>query len=130
MKHFSTSWRSSSNPRKQRKFVANAPAHIKRSLFNVHLAPLLRKKYNRRTLLVRKGDTVKILTGQFKKKSGKVERFDRSRVRIYVDAAYRLKRDGAKAFYPLHPSNVMITDIVLEDKERKLVLEKNMKGKQ
>ncbi|HLC55121.1 MAG TPA: 50S ribosomal protein L24 [Candidatus Nanoarchaeia archaeon] len=127
MKEFSLHWKSSSNRRKRRKYAANAPLHVRRKLMSAHLAPMLRKKYKRRSFPLRKGDTVKIMRGQFRKKTGKVENIDRKSLRIYTDIAFQMKRDGSKAPYPLDPSNLQIMDIASDDKLRKRALERNIR---
>ena len=78
----------------------------------------LRQKYHTRSLRLRKGDRVKIVRGSFKGKQGKVERVDTKKLRIYIEGAVMTKRDGTKTSYPLHASNVLITDIETGDKRR------------
>ncbi len=58
---FSKSWKSSKQPRKQRKYAANAPLHLKRKLLSVNLSKDLRKKYGKRNMMIRKEDVVKIM---------------------------------------------------------------------
>ena len=71
-KEFSTAWKASKQPRKQRKYLAKAPLHIKKKFVNVNLSKELRKKYGKRSLAVRKEDIVKIKRGKFKGKQGKI----------------------------------------------------------
>ena len=118
------SWKGSKQPRKQRKFVYNAPLHISRKMISVHFTKDLRQKYKKRNFPVRKGDTVKIITGQFKGKTGKVEKVSLRYRKIFVDNAHIIKKDGAKKYYPMEPSNLMILELNLEDKLRKEALEK------
>ncbi len=126
-KEFSTSWKSSSKPRKQRKYALKAPLHLKRKLVSSHLAESLRSKYKIRSLPLRKGDTVKIMRGQFKKKTGKVARVDLKQTRIYIEGIEMIKKDGSKIPYPIHPSNLLIENLVLEDKQRKELVERKTK---
>src|SRR3989338_176397 len=42
---FSTKWKESKQPRKQRKYRANAPLHLRKKFVNVNLSKELRKKY-------------------------------------------------------------------------------------
>lgn len=123
-KMFSNSWKESMQPRKQRKYRANAPLHIKGKFLAAHLSKDLRKIYNRRSMRLRSGDKVKIMVGQFRKKEGKVERIDTKNQRAFVTGIEIIKRDGSKTHYPLHPSNLMITELNLEDKRRKEILER------
>nr|AJS12259.1 50S ribosomal protein L24P [uncultured archaeon] len=124
MKEWSPAWISSKQPKKQRKFRYNAPLSVKQKFLHSHLSKELRKKYDRRALRVRKGDKVLIVRGNFKKITGKVERVDTKHLKIYVEKAEVSKRDGSKALYPIDPSNVIITELVLSDKERVKVLER------
>ena len=121
---FSTAWKSSTQPRKQRKYIANAPFHIKRKFLAAPLSKELRKKYGTRSLAIRKEDKVKILRGQFRKKESKVVSIDLKKIKINLEEAFIAKKDGSKAFYPIHPSNVVITDLNLDDKERKKSLDR------
>ncbi len=124
MKEWSPAWISSKQPKKQRKYRYNAPLHARQKFLHAHLSEELRKKYNRRALRVRKGDKVLIARGSFKKITGKVERVDTKNLKIFVEKADVSKRDGSRAFYPIDPSNVIIIELVLTDKERVKVLER------
>jgi len=118
MKKFSKSWIKSKKPAKQRKFVFNAPLHIKTKFVVSHLSKDLRKKYDHRGLRVRVGDKVIVTRGQFKKKSGKVEKIRVSDCKVYITGIEMVKKDGSKTLYPIHASNLMITDLNLSDKKR------------
>ena len=115
---FSTSWNSSKQPRKQRKYLHNAPQHIRLKLMSAQLSNTLKEKYKRNSLPVRKGDTVKIQRGQFKKISGKVNRVLRRSYRVIIDNVTLSKKDGSKVYYPIHPSNLSILELGSEDKRR------------
>lgn len=119
---WSKNWGTSVQARKQRKFIFNAPAHIKRKLLASPLSKTLRKEHNKRSLVVRKGDTVKVLRGQFKGKMGKITDINAKKTRIYVDGAHQVKANGQTSAYPIHPSNVVIITPVLSDKKRKEAL--------
>jgi large subunit ribosomal protein L24 len=121
---FSTGWRSSTQPRKQRKFVAEAPLHIRKSLLSVHLSKPLKEQYGKRSVVVKKGDTVKVLRGNHKGKSGKVERVSYKEYTIKIASITFTKKDGSNALYPLDPSNCMITELDTSDAKRKKVLER------
>ncbi len=115
---FSATWNKSTQPRKQRKFRLNAPKHIKSKFISSHLADDLKEKYQRRSVRVRVGDKVKVLRGQFNGKTGKVERIDVKKEKLYINGVEMQKKDGSKVFYGINPSNVMITELTLEDKRR------------
>ena len=77
---------------------------------------------------LRKGDKVKIARGQFKKKTGKVEKVWTKRRKIQIENIHLIKKDGSKIPYLIEPSNVIITELVLEDKKRKQIIERRSKG--
>ncbi len=114
---FNKSWNASKQPRKQVKFRANAPNHIKRTFMGATLDKPLREKYGRRNIEVRKGDEVKIMRGKFKGKQGKVGEVDVKYCRIQVDGIQRVKAGGEKLITWFHPSKVKI--IILNDKDAK-----------
>ena len=121
---FSSSWIKSKQPRKQRKYRHNAPLHIKQKFVSAHLSKELHKKYGKRSMNLRKGDSVKIMRGQFKNKTGKIEEVGLKKIRAYVSGIEFVKKDGTKSRYPIHPSNLMITELNLDDKMRNKILER------
>ena len=127
MKKWSKSWISSKKPRKQRKYRYNAPLHIRQKMVSAHLSKELIKKYKKRSFPIKKGDKIKIMRGQFKKKTGIIDRVDLKKLKVYIDTVFITKRDGTKAFYPIYPSNLSITELNLSDKKRKKALERNLK---
>ena len=111
-------WKASKKPSKQRKYLANAPIHTRNKLIAAHLSPELKKKHATRSFTLKKGDKVKILRGQFKGKSGKVERIDAKNLKTYITGIEFIKKEGSKALYPIHPSNLIIEELNTEDKRR------------
>ena len=120
---FSKTWKSSKQPRKQRKYRYNAPLHIRGKFFNAHLSPELRKKYNFRSLRLKTGDKVKIMRGQHKGKEEKVIEIDLKKSKVYLDKIIVTRIDGNTAKIPFNTSNLMITDLDLSDKKRKQKIE-------
>lgn len=121
---FSSAWKGSRKPRKQRKYRAEAPLHTKKKFVHAHLSKDLRKKYGKRSAGLRKGDKVKVMVGKFKKHEGKVENVDSGKTRIFVSGVEITKRDGTKKPLSLHPSNLMITELSMDDKLRQKILER------
>ena len=64
------------------------------------------------------------MRGQFKGKIGEVTNIDLKKVKVNVQDVELLKKDGNKVSYPLSPSNLMITEMKLDDKKRKKLLER------
>ncbi len=123
-KEFSTKWKSSKRPGKQRKYRKNAPLHIKRKFLSTHLSKELIKKHGKRNIPVVTGDKVKVVRGQYKGRENKVERVDVKTTRVYVTGIERPKKDGSKSLVPVRPSSIIITELNLADKKRKASLEK------
>lgn len=112
------------NPRKQRKMLFNAPAHIRHKLMTAPLSPELLAQKGVKAFPVRKGDTVRITRGDHKGFEGKVSRVDLKNYRVYIDGLTREKVDGTTKFVGLHPSKIMIRNLNLDDKFRKTILER------
>ncbi len=135
-KTFSKNWKKSKQPRKQRKYLAKAPLHIKRKFLSANLSKELRKKYQRRNFPLRKGDTVRIMRGSFKGKSGKIEKVDLKKMKVSIEGIQRTKKDGTKVEVFFNPSNLQIKELNLDDKkriesiERKIKKEKNGEKKE
>jgi len=115
---WSSSWKSSKKPKKQRKYIYNAPLHIKRRMLKVMLSKELKEKYKKNAVVIRKGDKVKIMRGDFKNQVGEVIRVNTKKLRVYVDVAKRKNSKGEEKHIPIHPSNLMILELNLEDPKR------------
>ncbi len=122
MKEFSVKWKSSEQPRKQRKYRYNAPMHVRRRLINAHLEKSLRKEYKKRSLPLRKGDEVFISRGEFAGTRGKISRVDMKKLKIYVENAKVKKVSGQEVEAAIDPSNLIITRLNLDDRKRKKFL--------
>src|SRR3989344_3436504 len=94
MKKFSKSWASSKKPSKQRKYRLNAPLNIKRKFLSVHLSKELKLKY-------KTGMIIKVIT---------------KKAKVFIEGIENNKKDGTKTYYPIEPSNIMITELNLTDK--------------
>ncbi len=119
---FSRSWIKSRQPRKQRKYRYNAPLHVRQKFMRAHLSKELRKKYSKRSIALRKGDSVKVMRGQFRNKTGKVDEASVKKTQVYVSGIEFVKRDGTKSRYSLQPSNLMVTELNMDDKLRGKIL--------
>ena len=118
---------SSKKPGKQRKWRFIAPLHRRQKMVSSPLSKELGQKYKRRTLNVRKGDKVRVMRGDFKDNVGEITRVSLKDYKIYVDGITIKKADGTDVEKAIDPSNVMITDLFMDDKERMDLLERNIK---
>ncbi len=93
-------------------------------MMSVNLTKELRKKYSRRNIPVRKGDTVKVKRGKYKGIQGKITSVNSKKQKVTVEGIQVKKIDGSKVNVNLEPSNLQIVELTLEDKKR---LKKNEK---
>jgi large subunit ribosomal protein L24 len=126
---FSKKWKASKQKRKQRKYRAMAPLHIRHKLMSANLSKALRKKYGRRSFPIRKGDDVKVMRGKFKNKTGKVGKVNLQKLRVSIEGLQIQKKDGTKVNVYFKPSNLQIQELNLEDKARVKRLKKEEKEK-
>ncbi len=121
---WSSKWNSSSQPRKQRKYRFNAPLHARHRLMSVHLSKELRGQLGKRSMPVRKGDDIKIVSGSGRKTTGTVSRVDLGSLKVYAEGITAKKVDGSEVQRALEPSNLMITKLNMDDKKRRKVLDR------
>ena len=126
--NWTKTWKASVKPSKQRKYVRNAPAHVRSKLPVSHLSKDLKQKHKSRSLRVIKGDKVKVTRGQYKNKTGTVDRVDTKRMKVFITGIDFAKRDGSKSMYPIHPSNLLIQELNTNDKLRLGGEKKTVKG--
>jgi large subunit ribosomal protein L24 len=108
----------SAQPRKQRKALYSATAHVRSELLSAPLSKELAEKYNRKTLRVVKGDSVKVLRGDAKGDEGIIDGVDTKTSRLIIHGVSSTKADGTEVPRPVHASNVQITKLNLSDKRR------------
>lgn len=118
-KKFSTKWKASKQPRKQRKYRANAPLHLRKKFVSVNLSKELRKKEGKRNLPVKKDDVVKIMRGKFKGKKGKILNVFLKQSKVIVEGIQVKKLDGSKANVKMQPSNLQIIEMTERSKSKK-----------
>ncbi|RLE49581.1 MAG: 50S ribosomal protein L24 [Candidatus Methanomethylicota archaeon] len=113
----------SSQPRKQRLRLYQAPIHVRRKNLSARLSDELRKEYGRKTIPIRKGDTVLVVRGDHVGHEGKVVEVDPEKGRIKIEGLTVTRADGTTRLIPVHASKVIITKLDLSDKWRKEKLE-------
>jgi large subunit ribosomal protein L24 len=82
------------NPGKQIKRMHNAPLHIKRKWISVHLDENLLLKYDKRAISVIKGDTVRVMRGNFHGHEDKVVKVNTKKNTIEIEGITMSKADG------------------------------------
>jgi len=98
---------------------------MKRKSNNIcsNLSSNLKKEYNRRSLRIVKGDSVKIMRGEYKGVEGKVEKLNTLKGRLSIEGVQREKIKGGQVKVQIHASNVRIMSLHLDDKYRKNKIE-------
>jgi large subunit ribosomal protein L24 len=109
----------STQPRKERKTLYNLPVHLNRAAIAAHLDEPLLLKYNHRSATVRKGDTVRVMRGEYAGTTGKVLEVNTRTRKVTVDGVTVTKADATQKPRPLDPSNLVITKLNLEDPKRR-----------
>ena len=94
-----------------------------------NLSDNLKKQYNKRSVNVIKGDTVKILRGEYKGVEGKVEKINALNGRLSIEGVQREKIKGGQVKVQIHSSNVVISSLKLDDEYRKNKIENKEQNK-
>lgn len=110
---------SSFKPTKTRKRMFSMPLHALGKMLNARLSEDLRTKYASKTARIKKGDSVRIVRGEYAGVEGKVTGVDLGHSKITVEGVYRERVKGEQTPVKIHASKVIITSLNLEDKLRK-----------
>jgi len=78
----------------------------------------LRKQYRRKSVRVIKGDSVRVMRGEYKGVEGKVEKVNTEHATFHIEGIQREKIRGGQVKVPIHSSNVMIISLNLDDDYR------------
>ncbi|MBI4258763.1 MAG: 50S ribosomal protein L24 [Thaumarchaeota archaeon] len=113
----------SSKPSKVRRNFFNAPLHRRSARISSTISDDLRAKHGLRSIRVVKGDSVKVLRGEYKGVEGKVIRVYTKTGRLSLEGVTREKIAGGAVPVKIHASKVAVTTLNLDDKLRKNRLE-------
>merc|ERR1711976_339233 len=97
-----------SSRRKARKEHFGAHSEARRKIMSASLSKELQKKYNVRSVPIRKDDEVQVVRGTYKNRDGKVPCVYRKKYVIHVERISREKNNGATVMLGIHPSKVVI----------------------
>lgn len=89
------------------------------SLVCSNLADNLKKQYNKKSTSVVKGDTVRIMRGEYKGVEGKVEKINTDKGKLSIEGVQREKIKGGQVKVLIHASNVKISSLNMDDNYRK-----------
>jgi len=114
----------SSQPRKMRGMLWSGAMRVKRKSLSSTLSRDMKEKHSFDHVTLRKGDTVKIMRGDFKGIEGKVSKTFSKSGQINVEGVTREKLKGGTVQVKINASKVMVTSLNLDDKLRREELEK------
>ena len=118
------------NPSKIRnKQIYRATNQFRGKQAGSHLSKQLRQKYGQRSVRILNGDTIKVIRGEFKGVDGKVVKVSTAKHTIAIEGIKKQKRKGDKVDVYIDSSNVVITNLNMDDKWRTVRLEKKPKAK-
>ncbi len=112
----------STQPRRQRLARFNADLFERRRRMAVPLSRELRRRYGRRSLPVRKGDTVRILSGSYKGREERVAKIDRQWYSVTLDNVTTKTGDQKLKPLPIQLTHLVLTRLNLSDAWRRRVL--------
>ena len=106
--------------------------HRKKNRLHVHLSKELRGKVKqkRRSLLVRKGDTVRIMRGPEKGKEAKVGGVDVNRRVVFLEGIAAKNARGREVPMPLQPSNLLLLSLEPSKERKELFSEEAFRKKE
>jgi large subunit ribosomal protein L24 len=112
-------------PDKQRSRQRRAPLHEKQRQVRAHLSESLREEYGKRSVRVNEGDTVEVQRGDFAGEEADVVNVDLRDAVVHVEDVTLETADGEEVPRPLDASNLVVTDLDLEDEKREARLEED-----
>lgn len=92
--------------------------HKREKLLGANLSENLRNQHNKTSMRVIKGDTVRILRGEYVGVEGKVEKVNTERSTLSIEGVQREKIRGGKVKVQIHASNVQIISVNTDDEYR------------
>ena len=92
--------------------------HKRDKLLGANLSENLREQHSRRSMRVIKGDTVRILRGEYVGIEGKVEKVNTERSTLSIEGVQREKIRGGNVKVQIHASNVQIISLNTDDEYR------------
>jgi len=92
--------------------------HKRDKFLGANLSENLREQHNRRSMRVIKGDTVRILRGEYVGIEGKVEKVNTERSTLSIEGVQREKIRGGNVKVQIHASNVQIISLKTDDEYR------------
>lgn len=109
-------------PRNQRKAVFTATTFERRKRMSVPLSRELRRRFGRRQIPIRKGDTVRILSGSYIGREERVAKINRRSYSVTLDNVTGKTADAKLKPLPVQLNHLLLTKLNLSDPWRRRVL--------
>ena len=106
--------------------LLHSPTHLRDRMVSSTLSDNLREQYNARSCRVIKGDSVKVVRGEYSGIEGKVERVNTKKGSLSIEGIQREKVKGGNVKVQIHSSNVIIMSLKLEDKYRQKKIQRKL----
>ncbi len=110
------------SPRRQRKALYTASTFERRRRMTVPLSRDLRRRFHARSLPVRRGDTVRVLSGSFVGREERVAKVDRRAYAVVLDNVTVKSGEDKLKPLPIRTSHLVLTRLNLSDAWRRRVL--------
>ena len=104
--------------------LIHIPKHQRDKMVGAMLEDSLRKQHGRKTIRVIKGDSVRVMRGEYKGVEGKVEKVHTERATFHIEGIQREKIRGGQVKVPIHSSKVMVIGLNLDDDYRSSKLQR------
>ena len=106
------------------RLIGVVPKHLTERKLRSPLSHALREKFGRRNLRVIAGDTIKVIRGEYSGIEGKVEKVNMKRGSLAIEGIQREKVRGGNVKVEINSTNVVITDLDLDDKYRQALIQR------
>jgi large subunit ribosomal protein L24 len=98
--------------------LIHIPKHQRDKLVGAVLEDSLCRQYGRKNIRVIKGDSIRVMRGEYKGVEGKVEKVNTKDATLHIEGIQREKIRGGQVKVPIHSSNVMVISLNLDDDYR------------
>ncbi len=98
--------------------LLHIPKHQRDKMVGAMLEDSLRKQYGTKNVRVVKGDSVRVMRGEYKGVEGKVDKVNTEHATFHIEGIQREKIRGGQVKVPIHSSNVMVIGLNLDDDHR------------
>jgi large subunit ribosomal protein L24 len=109
-------------PRQQRKAMFTADLFERHRKMAVPLSRELRRRYSRRSLPIRKGDTVRVLSGSYAGREERVAKINLQKYSVTLDNVTGKTADAKLKPLAIRPSHLILTKLNLADAWRRRIL--------